>query len=157
MKRLWPVWSMMMLLCVESLVGQQVKDDIVTILPATTLTSATATNSIPVDLKSYDAVAIAVTVVQTNAVDIAFLRPQWSQDAVTWYDEPIFNSGTVVGGDRIFVYSSKVITVPMNTATSPYIERSRRLAKYLRYSVTSSNATSVATITIKSVPANNNN
>lgn len=141
-----------------SVFGQTVQDGGTTnIFPSATLTNVYA-NSSAIDLKSYDSVTSTIKIGNAQAGGLAKVKPQWSADNSNWYNEMVLDSGSSSGGEMQYVPSPKVLMIPMTTGTNTfYIERSRRLARYYRVAVSSTNAFTTATISIEAKPANNSN
>jgi len=141
-----------------SVYGQTVQDGGTTnLFPNATLTNVyTASSSI--GLKSYDSVAYTIKIGSAQASGVAKIKSQWSADNSNWYNEMVLDSGTSSSGETQFNPTPKVLIIPMSTGTNTfYIERSRRLARYFRFSVASTNTFTTGTLQIEAKPANNNN
>lgn len=109
-----------------------------------------------IDLQNYDSVVTVITVPTANAGDFALIKSQWSDDQSTWVDEPVLNSGNASGTETVFTPTSRVVQLAMTNTASAFIDRSRRLARYFRYQVKSTNVTT-ATMQITATPMSNQN
>ena len=121
-----------------------------------TLTNAYVFSN-PMDLTGFDSVAVMITFPTTAAADVARIKPQWSVNGSDWVDEPVLDSGTITGLETRYTFTSRVLTLPMDSSSGAYIERSRRLARWIRYGAMSTNITTTATLNIQGVGMNNSN
>jgi hypothetical protein len=136
--------------------AQQVQSGgLIRLLGPTTLTSSyVATTNI--DLQSYDSCTLIITVPTSQAAANGKVKPQWSSDGTTFYDEPVLSAGTTSGGETPFTISSRVYAIDMSNPTNTFVDRTRRLSRYFRCSISSTNVTT-GTLQIDVKPENNQN
>lgn len=147
------------LMAVTIVVAQQVQSGgAINLFGPATLTS-TYTNSPTAlfDLQSYDSCAIIITVPTAQAAAVGKVKPQWSIDGTNWWDEPVLTMGTTSSGETPFTISSRVYQIDMSSTNNSYVDRTRRLSRYFRMAIASTNATTSATLQIIVKPSNNNN
>lgn len=148
--------AVILMIIAVAAIGQQVQDGgvINTFGPSTLTSTYVATTNI--DLKSYDSCTIIITVPTTQASAVGKVKPQWSSDGTNYYDEVNLTVGTTAAGETPFTSSSRVYVIDMSS-TNAFVDRTRRLARYFKCAVASTNATTTATIQIVVKPENNNN
>lgn len=108
--------------------------------------SYVATSS--VDMGSWTSATVFITV-GTAAVETLSLKPQWSPDNSTWYDEQFEVIGTQSGTEQPFAAYSRVVTTSLASGAPNYSCRFNRMAQYFRLACKSSGTTATAVITVQ--------
>lgn len=132
-----------------------------TIGAPTSLTIASLTGSyqftVGIDLQLYDSVTLALSVTTSHAAKTLNIKPQWSPDDVTYYDEEVDVAGTAasaVGGEQGFYASSKRLDYSLAAVAALPIQRYQRLHRYFRIAYKEAAGTSTAIVTAIVRPAN---
>lgn len=136
--------------------GQSVRDG----APSALVVNSTLTNvwtaGDSLDLKSYDSVALVMRTTTNQATGLAQIKFQWSNDNTVWADEAVLAAGTAGSVEQPYSALARVVQVPM-TNSIVYVERFRRVARYFRPSVSSTNVFTTGRVTVTAQPANNQN
>lgn len=128
------------------------------------LTNAYVFSSV-VNLQSYDSLAIMAVTSTRSASNIwdtgqAIMKYQWAMttnSGGTWADEPVLTAGTATSTEQPYTYLAK--TVQISLGTNLYFpDRVRRLAKFFRVGVKSTNSfTTNALLRVDVLQQNNGN
>jgi hypothetical protein len=101
-----------------------------------------------VNLQSWTSATVFITV-GTAAAETLSIKPQWSPDNTTWYDEMFEVIGTQSGTEQPFAAWSRVVTFSLDTGKPNYSCRFNRMAQYFRLACKSSGTTATAVITVQ--------
>lgn len=145
------------LILIPVIEAQEVQPGAVTVVFTNRTLSTTYLFSDSLNLESYDSVYVLINIGTTNVNDVAKIKPQWSHDDSAYFDEPILTQGTTVGSETPYTVTSRVIQINMWGATNSYPERYRRLGKFLRFAVASTNVTTSGKLSISGKKENNQN
>lgn len=96
-------------------------------------------------------ITVEVVVSGTPEAVTASLKPQWSTDGVTWYDEPVNVAGTAGGGEQPYTRLSKRFDFSVNSSGGVYTETFNRWGndRYFRVAIKGGSATTTALVQIK--------
>lgn len=108
------------------------------------------------DLLSYDSCTVAIIIGTAQAGKTCNVKFLWSMDNITFIPEKVLVAGTAATGDQPLTPYDKRVDVPMDSNTVHYIERVKRLARYLQVEV-KSDVVTTGTVSIVAVPATNSN
>lgn len=156
MKKNFLAW---VLLCgvVASVYGQSAKDGpgtmIITNLQLTNVYVFSQAQSI----KSYDSFAVTVLPITNQPNGYYKFKHQFSSDNANWFDEVVMVAGTSSGTEQPYTFFSRVINGSLTNGALPYIERFRRLDKWYRIGIASTNVTTTGTVSVVILEMNNGN
>lgn len=126
-----------------------------TVVFSTSTLTNVYTASSSVDLQSYDSVSVIAATVTTQNHAIATLKPQWSQDNVSWVDESYLLTNASSGFEQPYSIFSKAVTITLTNSAPSYVEAYPRQGRYFRTLVKSTNAFTTGTIKITVQKMNN--
>lgn len=145
----------------QSASGQQVNIGAPTVIATNQVLTNSYVFSTAVNLQSYD--SICIQAIPGNPLpgtnQVAKLKYQWSEDNSTWTDESVLTAGSASGSEQPYTISSKVIQITLisPTTTTTFVDRARRLGKWFRVAVGSTNASTTATLSVQILQQNNQN
>lgn len=101
-----------------------------------------------IDLGSYTSVTAYLTK-GTAAAETASLKPQWSEDNTTFYDEQVEVAGTASGTEQPFTAYSRRTDVSVAASTPDWSSRFNRQGRYFRMAIKSSGTTATVALTVQ--------
>lgn len=116
----------------------------------------------PVDLQSYDSVGIILiptAALPSIITQVGLVRYQWAGSTnatAVWAYEPVLTAGAATATDQPYTYLSKRVDFTL-LSTTIFPDRVRRMNRFFRLSVVSTNAVTTATLKATFVKENNGN